>query len=74
MKWFINRLFDEFEPRDLVIIIVVVGIFLLCKHNKIQGDQMEMVFTALGAALGGYLLGRPTLQKKKREGEDNDEK
>lgn len=55
VKWFIERVFDEFEPRDFLVMIVVGGIFAAIMYDKIPTEHC----TALITGVVGYALGRP---------------
>jgi hypothetical protein len=54
-KWFCEKLFDEFEGRDLIVVIVTVGVFVLIYLGKIPEQHITAVLTGIA----GYALGRP---------------
>lgn len=54
-KWFWEKLFDEFESRDWIVIIIAVGVFSLIYLDKIPEQHITAVLTGIA----GYALGRP---------------
>jgi len=54
-KWFWGKIFDEFEPRDLIVFFTVGAIFALIYNDKISPDHTASVLSGLV----GYALGRP---------------
>lgn len=54
-KWFWEKLFEEFEGRDWIVIIIAVGVFSLIWLGKIPEQHVTSVLTGIV----GYALGRP---------------
>jgi len=54
-KWFWGKIFDEFEARDFLVLLVVLAVFALIYNDKISADHTASVMTGLV----GYALGRP---------------
>lgn len=53
--WFCGKVFDEFEARDFLVILIVSGLFLLIACNKLPMERMDAILTGVVA----YSLGRP---------------
>lgn len=53
--WFCEKLFDEFEARDFIAILIVLGAFILIWRGAIPDEQ---IVTVIGA-ITGYIFGRP---------------
>lgn len=56
-KWFWEKLFEEFEGRDLLVVLLSAGVFVLIYYNKIPETHVATVISGLI----GYALGRPNL-------------
>lgn len=54
-KWFWGKIFDEFEARDFLVLLVVLAVFALIYNDKISPDHTASVLSGLV----GYALGRP---------------
>ncbi len=55
LKWFCGKIFDEFESRDFIVIVIVAGLFTAIMCDKIPAENI----TALITGVAGYALGRP---------------
>lgn len=58
-KWWWEKVFAEFESRDLFVFLGAVGMFVLIWSGKIEGEH----FASIVAAIAGYALGRPNSRK-----------
>ena len=54
-RWFWEKLFEEFEARDLIVFFTVGAVFALIYNDKISADHTASVISGLV----GYALGRP---------------
>lgn len=54
-KWWWQKVFQEFEARDFLVLIITAGTFYLILADKIPAEHIEKVL--IGLAM--YALGRP---------------
>ena len=54
-KWWWQKVFQEFEARDLLVLIITAGTFYLILADKIPAEHIGKVL--IGLAM--YALGRP---------------
>lgn len=55
LTWFCSKIFDEFESRDFLVIIIVGVLAVLIFKGKLPTDRIDVVITSIVA----YALGRP---------------
>ena len=55
LTWFCEKVFDEFEARDFLVIIIIGTLALLIIKEKLPVDRIDVVITSIVA----YALGRP---------------
>lgn len=53
--WFCEKIFDEFEARDFLVIIIVGTLAILIIKDKLPMDRIDVIITSIVA----YALGRP---------------
>lgn len=53
--WFCEKIFEEFEARDFLVIIIVGTLAVLIIKDKLPMDRIDVVITTIVA----YALGRP---------------
>jgi len=54
--WFCEKIFEEFEARDFLVIIIVGTLAVLIIKDKLPMDRIDVVITTIVA----YALGRPS--------------
>ena len=55
LTWFCQQVFDEFEARDFLVIIIVGVLAFLIFKEKLPTDRIDVIVTTIAA----YALGRP---------------
>lgn len=62
LKWFVEKVFDELEGRDFLVMVIVLGLFFLMYTDKLSEHNISTIM----GGIFGYVAARVT--------DDEDEK